>query len=123
MTERNKAFDAPLRALAAVRSVLGSVLVTRDGFCALNACPPLGAPETFSAMGAALVGAAEMALSELGGATTPKVVVDGEKHTLIAVGVTDDLLLLILAQPGTRLEDLTAAIAGATNSIRQVAAA
>lgn len=115
-------FDEPLKSLSSKRGIVGSVLVTRDGFCTLNSCSSLLAPETFSAMSAALVGAAELALAELGSLRAPRVLVEGDKHKLIAVAATDDLLLFAVTTPEARFEDLVPHVEATASSIAQLAA-
>ena len=123
MAERRNRFEEPLKALASQKGMIGAVLLTRDGLCVMSQCPSLASPETFSAMTAAVVGAAETALIELGSTRTPRIIVEGEKHRLVAVAVTDELLLVGIAGRETRVEDIASKLESAAANLSRLATA
>jgi predicted regulator of Ras-like GTPase activity (Roadblock/LC7/MglB family) len=88
--------EAALDALVA-KGLLGAALVGRDGLPVLSRLPAAVQPETFCAMTAALVGAAEAALVELGEANAATANVVAGRHRLAVAGVDDRHLLVALA--------------------------
>jgi len=98
--------------------MLGAILLTRDGFAVLNRCPRLPAPETFAAMGATLLAAAEAALAELGTVEPAHIVFEAGKTRIVVRGVSDQLVLATISEPGADLDkvlprvDDTAALVG-----------
>ncbi|HLE46910.1 MAG TPA: roadblock/LC7 domain-containing protein [Candidatus Thermoplasmatota archaeon] len=96
-------------------------IITRDGINVQTTEPTIGSPETFAAMSAALVGAAEAALIERGVNGPVQIRAETGTASLFAVGVSDELLLVLVAGPnGTA--DLTARATATANQIRKVLA-
>jgi predicted regulator of Ras-like GTPase activity (Roadblock/LC7/MglB family) len=81
--------------------IVGASLITRDGLSVMNTNESVGAPETFSAMSAALMGAAETAFYELGGSGEIRVTAEAEKHKMVALGASRDMLLVVVGNRGT----------------------
>lgn len=75
----------------------GAVLVSRDGFCMMNRIPRLPGADTFSAMSATLIGAADAAFGELGEDRVSGVLVETPKSRMAVVNVTREMVLVVLA--------------------------
>lgn len=75
----------------------GAALVSRDGLTVKVAGRQEMNRETFSAMTATLVGAAEIALSEVDAGKPRHVMARTSSVTLVLVGATIDLLLVVIA--------------------------
>lgn len=111
---------AILDELAQERGILGVALISRDGLAVKASGRQEMARETFSAMTATLMGAAEIALSDLDGSRARSVVATTDRVTILIVGVTRDLLLVACAQSDvpaqkvlSRLEDAAKTVAAA----------
>lgn len=102
------------------RGALGAGLVGRDGLPVLLRFPGTVQEETFSAMAAALLGAAEAALMELAEQATAVATVEAGKVRLVVSGL-DETHLLVVAAP-TTLEQgkLGAAIEAARGRLRPI---
>lgn len=97
MKQRIQRVETILQELVHGDSVHGAALISRDGLCVKASGKAELNRETFSAMTATLMGAAEIALGELGGGRTRSVVATTERGTMILVGATSDLLLVAYA--------------------------
>lgn len=120
MADKQKRMREVLEDLSKAKGVLGATLVTRDGICILNAQPGIPTPEIFSAMTAALVGAAETAFTQVDGAQVDHISVDAGAHRLIAIGATNEVLLVVLSQTAAPMADVLASSKKAANELRTV---
>src|SRR5688500_9361847 len=89
MGDRHQKMRALLDGLAQKTGVVGATLITRDGLCVINSDDKILSPETFSAMTAALMGAAETAFYELGGANKLRVTAETDKNKIVALGASE----------------------------------
>ena len=106
--------------VAQEKGVLGVALISRDGLAVKATGRQEMGRETFSAMTATLMGAAEIALSDLAGEKAKTVIATTDRLTLVIVGVSRDLLLVASAQADvpipkvvSRLEEAAKAVAAA----------
>lgn len=119
MAQKEARLRQVLEALNRQKGVLGSTVITRDGICILNVQPRIPTPETFSAMSAALVGAAEAALLQVNAHQVEHIEVHAGEHRVIAVGASNEILLVVLAQATANSQDLLPAIRGAAQQLRE----
>lgn len=117
-SDRQQKMRTLLDTLARQKGVTGATLITRDGLCVMNSEKALAALETFSAMTAALMGAAETAFYELGGANQLRVTAETDKSKMIAVGATEQLLLVIVGNGTTNSADLLKQAEAAAKELR-----
>src|SRR5688572_8754625 len=94
--DRQQKMRSLLDSISKEKGVAGATLITRDGLCVMNSDKSIVAPETFSAMSAALMGAAETAFYELGGGTQLRVTAETEKAKFVALGASEELLLIVI---------------------------
>ena len=120
MTDKQQRLQDAIDKLVDQSDVLGAVLVSRDGFCVFNDLNRLPNPETFSAMSATLVGAAEAALSELGVQRATNIIVNTDDEIMIAYGATDELLLIALADGGSAIADLLGRVEETAHAVAKV---
>ncbi len=83
-----------LRGLSEGDGVFGACLVSRDGLPVLSEWPHPADLDTISAMGAALMGAAETSLLEFGDRELETVLVVSRNMRLVIIGVDAEMLLL-----------------------------
>lgn len=118
--DRQQRLDRLLSELAAQEGVLGAALVSRDGLC-VKAMGELSLHrETFSAMSATVMGAAEIALGDVDGGRARSVLATTDHARMVIVGATRELLLVAYARQDApvdrllrRLEDAAAGVAEA----------
>lgn len=123
MGDKQDRLQGLLADLVQQQGVIGAGLVSRDGIRVLDAWRrETSNKETFSAMSATLMGAAEIALSELVGVKTRRVVAESSRVTMVVVGASDDLLLVALAESDVRLDRFLAVVDAAANGVTKVLA-
>lgn len=119
-SDKQERLRETLEKLSAEPGVAGALLVSRDGFCILNACPALPAPETFAAMTATLLGAAEASFGEAGGGPARKAIVEGESNRIVAVGVNEEYILVALTELALPADRAAARVEDAASQVASV---
>lgn len=120
--DRQRRLERVLEDVSAQDGVLGAAIVSRDGICVKSAGRLNLNRETFSAMGATVMGAAEIALSDVDGGRARVVVAQTEKARMVLVGATPELLVVAYASADApldglmrRMEDAAATVASAVS--------
>lgn len=116
--DRQQKMRSLLDNLARQKGVTGATLITRDGLCVMNSDKTVAALETFSAMTAALMGAAETAFYELGGANQLRVTAETDKSKMIAIGASEQLLLVVVGNGTTNSAELVKQAEAAAKELR-----
>lgn len=109
--------DALLDELVKEKGVLGVSLVSRDGLAVRGAGRFELRRETFSAMTATVLGAAEIAIAELDGGKCHHLVAQTDRLKLIIVGSTRDLLLVAATDLDTPHERLLPRLEAAAQNV------
>jgi len=117
--------DARAQAQAALeemvsQGLLGAGLVGRDGLPILLRFPRPVQEETFSAMAAALFGAAEAAMLEVAEQGPATATIDAGKVRLLVTGLDDTHLLVLAAPAATEPAKLAATAASGRARLRSV---
>ena len=89
--------------LKQVGGINASSIVSRDGLLIVSNMKNESHAETFAAMSATMLGAAESATIELGKGIPERVIVESDHGKLIAMGAGPKALLVILAKPDAGL--------------------
>lgn len=105
------------------RGAVGAGLVGRDGLPVLLRFPRPVQEETFSAMAAALLGAAEAALLELGEQGAAQASIEAGKIRLVVTGIDDTHLLVVAVPVGFDQAKLASAVDAARDRLRAVVGA
>src|SRR5688500_6460447 len=111
-----------LSRLRTITGVDGAALVSRDGLPVVADLPPTFDRETFSAMLAATAGAAETALIEAGRGVPERIVLENQGTRILAMGVTDQFLLVVSRRGDLNLESVKAAITALTKELQTLTA-
>ena len=120
MSDKQARLEGLLDQLAKEPGVLGAALVSRDGL-AVRASGKLAlSRETFSAMTATFMGAAEIAIAEIDGGRTQSIVASTERMKLIVLGSTRDLLLVVCTQNDVSHETLLPRLEAAAQNVAAV---
>lgn len=115
--DAQRRLETLLDELSRERGVLGVSLVSRDGLPVRGAGKLEKSRETFSAMTATFMGAAEIAIGELNGGKTHHLIVVTDRLKLIVVGATRDLLLVAATEADTPHDKLLARLETAAQSV------
>jgi len=83
--------------------VYASALVSRDGLLVASVMPEDVDAEAFAAMTATMLGAAETAFSELKRGVAERVIVEGSRAKIVAMGAGKDLILVSMSEPTATL--------------------
>ena len=96
MVVLSERLDEVLTDLKNVNGIESAVVATRDGL--LIAANTLSGthPETFAAMSATMLGAAEMATNDLNNGSVKRIIVESEDCRMIAIGSGPKSLLVVL---------------------------
>ena len=92
-----------LKDLDGVGDIEGSAIVTRDGLLIASDLPRDIDAETFAAMSATMVGAAETAVSELKKGDVERVIVEGRESKLITQGSGPNVVLVAMVSKDANL--------------------
>lgn len=122
MTPRQTRLQETLDQLVARPGTRGALLVSRDGFCMMNNFDSLPAAETFSAMSATLVGAAEAAFAEFGSDGPTRVVIESTRTRMVAEGAGGEMLLVALTEASAPLDETLKDVSAATSEIARILA-
>ncbi len=88
-----------------VGGVEASIVASRDGLLMASNIPSsiCARAETFAAMSATMLGAAETATTELGKGVPGRIIVESEHGKLIATGAGSKALFVVLTEPNAGL--------------------
>lgn len=105
-----------------VGGIEASVVASRDGLLiAANIPSSIGArAETFAAMSATMLGAAETATTELGKGIPDRIIVESEHGKLIATGAGSKALLVVLTNPNAGLGLILVELEKAAEKIKKI---
>lgn len=120
MSDKQTRLDGLLDALGKEPGVLGASLVSRDGLAVRSSGRLSLGRETFSAMTATFMGAAEIALAELDGGRTQHIVASTDRVKLVVLGATRDILLVVCTQADAPHEKLLPRLEAAAQNVALV---
>jgi uncharacterized protein len=120
MPSKSEQLKEVLSGLRKLPGVEGSAVMSRDGISVVHDLPPAYDRDTFSAMTAAMLGAAETAMIEIGRGTPDKVTVENRDSQFVALGVSGELMLVILLKAGTDSNGVSKALVAASEQIRKL---
>lgn len=122
MRERQERLEQLLADVARRPGVLGAALVSRDGLPVRIVGKQELSRETFSAMSATLMGAAEIALGELDPSKLRRVIAQTDRVKFVILGATPALLLVVYASADAAMDDIVAAAEQAAGHVASVVA-
>ncbi len=119
MTTINRLEDI-LNNLKFVGDVEGSAVASRDGLLICSTLSLKYNAETFAAMSATMLGAAETATSELGKGIPDRIIVESKLGRIIAIESGPKALLLVMTKPDVGLGLVLVEAAKASDKISQI---
>jgi len=121
LSEKHEKVVRLLEDLVAAGVSLGAAVVSRDGITVKAVGKLELGRETFSAMTATIMGAAEIAVREVDAGRLRSLVTVNERSKIIIVGATTDLLLVGCLPPDGNADDATAKLETAAASLAAIA--
>lgn len=120
MKDRQERLEHLLHDLIKTPGVMGASLVSRDGLAVKTAGHQEMNRETFSAMTATLMGAAEIALAEIDGGKPRSIICHTDRVKLVLMGATPDLLLVVYARVDAPLDAIVTHVETAAGNIASI---
>lgn len=120
MIPKQEALSSRLSDLNATKGVRGSAVVTRDGLPLIGALPHGTNPETFAAMVATTVGAAETAAAEMDPTSAKTVTVTFERITLVVVDAGPELVLATVLESDVAPDTLLDRLHGLAKEVQEI---
>lgn len=120
MTETIDMIDHLLSDLKKIGGVEACAAASRDGLLIRAIMQQKQYSESFAAMSAAMLGAAETATTELGKGVPDRIIVESERGRLIVVGAGNKALLIILADPQAGLGLILLELEKAAKKLREI---
>lgn len=99
-------------------SVEASAVVSRDGLLMASDIPPGIHGETFAAMSATMLGAAETAISELKKGVPERVIIESKEGKVLATGAGAKALLVVMTSPDAGLGLILVEMTKASDKIK-----
>ncbi len=109
-----------LDGLRSVGDIEASAIVSRDGLLMASDMAPGINADTFAAMSATMLGAAETAAAELGRGLPDRIIVESEETKLIAIGTGPKALLVVMTSPEAGLGLILIELAKAADKIMMI---
>jgi len=97
-----------------------SAVASRDGLVICSTIPRKQQVETFVAMSATMIGAAETATTELGKGIPDRIIVESKTGRIIGTGAGPKALLLVMTKPDASLGLVLIEMAKASQQIKEI---
>lgn len=118
MSTTKEILEKLLSDLKKVGGIEASAVVSRDGLLMASDIPSGIHAETFAAMNATMVGAAETAVSELKKGVPERVIAESKEAKVIATGAGSKALLVVMTGPDAGLGLVLVEMARITEKIK-----
>lgn len=103
-----------------IGGIEASAIASRDGLLICSNMPQKQNAETFAAMAATMLGAAEIATAELGKGIPDRIIVESKHGRIIATGAGLRALLLVMTEQSATLGLILTKVAKASERVKQV---
>jgi predicted regulator of Ras-like GTPase activity (Roadblock/LC7/MglB family) len=109
-----------LKEINNIGGVETSAIASRDGIHICSTITRKQQVETFIAMSATMIGAAETATMELGKGIPDRIIVESKRGRIIGTGAGPKALLLVMTKPDACLGLVLVEMAKASNQIKEI---
>jgi predicted regulator of Ras-like GTPase activity (Roadblock/LC7/MglB family) len=116
----NDLLQGILTKLKNLGNIEACAIVSRDGILIRSDLPDNLIAQTFAAMSATMLGAAETAAAEFNKELPGRVIVESKTGTLICMGAGTKALLVAMAEPDADLGPILAELEKATSKIQEI---
>lgn len=103
-----------------IGGVEASAIASRDGLLISSTIPTKQHAETFVAMSATMMGAAETATTELGKGLPDRIIVESTSGRIIGTGAGSKALLLVMTKPDASLGLVLIEMTKASKQIKEI---
>ena len=103
-----------------IGGVEASAIASRDGLLICSTIPKKQHAETFVAMSATMIGAAETATTELGKGIPDRIIVESKHGRILGTGAGSKALLLVMTKPDAGLGLVLIEMAKASEQIKNI---
>ncbi len=103
-----------------IGGVEASAIASRDGLLMSSTMTQKHHAETFAAMSATMIGAAETATTELGKGVPDRIIVESKNGKIIGTGAGGKALLLVMTKPDATLGLVLMEMTKAAEQIKQI---
>lgn len=103
-----------------IGGIESSLVASRDGLVIYSNTPLKEHADSFAAMSATMLGAAETATLELRKGIPDRIIVESDKGKIIATGAGQKALLVVLTEPNASLGLILVDVAKASEKIREL---
>lgn len=118
MATTKEMLEKVLKDMEKIGDVDASLVVSRDGLLMAADIPTDVNAETFAAMTATMLGAAETAVSELGKEVPERVIAESDEAKMIVCGAGPKALFVVMTGPETGLGLILVEMDGAAEKIK-----
>jgi len=119
MTKKEE-LEKTITGLRRIGDVEASAIVSRDGLLMASNIPHSVQAETFAAMSATMLGAAETAVGELKKGSVERVIAESEETKIIAMGAGPKALIVIMANPAASLGIILVEMGKASERVKEL---
>ncbi len=109
-----------LKDINTIGGVEASAVASRDGLLICSTIPKKQHAETFVAMSATMIGAAETATTELGKGIPDRIIVESKNGRIIGTGAGPKALLLVMTKPAVSLGLILIEMTKASGQIKKL---
>jgi predicted regulator of Ras-like GTPase activity (Roadblock/LC7/MglB family) len=120
MTTLRESMEAALREMERSGGINASAIVSRDGLLMSSSMHTSVRAETFAAMSATMLGAAETASSELKKGVPDRVIVETKDGNLIVTGAGSKALLVALTAPQAMVGPILVNVGKAAEKVKEL---
>lgn len=120
MSTKLSEIQSILKDLEQLRELEGVALISRDGLLIADSFPRPFDRETFSAMSATMVAAAETATAETRVGAVPRITVESSNGRMLALAASSETLLVGIARPASNVGALWDGMSRAAERLRAV---
>ncbi len=103
-----------------IGGIEASAVASRDGLLISSTVPRRFHADTFAAMAATMLGAAETATTELGKGIPERIIVESKHGKIIATGAGPKALLLVTTEPNASLGLILVEVVKASEKIKKL---
>ncbi|HID28120.1 MAG TPA: roadblock/LC7 domain-containing protein [Methanosarcinales archaeon] len=120
MTTNTQMLEEILNDLEKIGGIESSAIMRRDGVIIVSHISTDCNEETFAAMSATMLGAAETAISRIGKGVLNKVIVESKHYKLVVVGAGPKALLVVMTSPNIGLGLIIMEVEKAAEKIKKI---
>jgi len=112
--------DSVLKELSSIGGIDGAAIVTRDGLLIDSMMLQEVDAETFAAMSATMMGAAETAINELKKGNVSIVLVEAKDAKIVTTGAGEQAILVVMTKPNINLGLVLVELKKAANKVKKI---